>query len=141
MGGDLAGSGEVLRAEDGAEVGDQGFPGGARQSPSGADFQPFDLRCPDWLIGPHPQDQGGDSGAYSGGGGARAAFVDDGAAGGKDGRVVDVAHDFYVVDMGDVAKVGSPEQIRARSSSCAQAVLISSTVLAGDSSGMLPKPK
>src|SRR5437773_1799209 len=42
-GGNLAGSAEVLGAEDGSELGDQRFAGGGREAPGRADLQPLDL--------------------------------------------------------------------------------------------------
>ena len=63
-----------------AEVGDQRFLGGGRKAPGGADFEPFDLSCPDRLVGPDPEDQRGDSGSHACGRGARATVVDDRAA-------------------------------------------------------------
>ena len=46
-GGDLAGPGDVLRGEDGAQVRDQRFLGSGRKAPGGAHLQPFDPSCPD----------------------------------------------------------------------------------------------
>ena len=51
-GGDFAGSGDVLRGEDPAQVRDQRFLGGGRKAPGGAHLQSFDLSSPDRLIGP-----------------------------------------------------------------------------------------
>ena len=76
-----------------------------REAPHGADFQSFDLSCPDRLIGPDPEDQRRHSGSHACGCGARATVVDDCAASGKDGRVVHCAYNFYVcrnVVRGDI---------------------------------------
>ena len=51
LGGDLAGSDDVVRGEHAVEVRDQRFPGGGRKVPGGADFEPSDLSCADRLIG------------------------------------------------------------------------------------------
>jgi hypothetical protein len=51
LGGDLAGSGDVVRGEHAVEVRDQRFPGGGRKVLGGADFEPFGLSCPDRLMG------------------------------------------------------------------------------------------
>ena len=51
-GGDLAGPGDVLRGEDGAQVRDQRFLGSGRKAPGGAHLQSFDRSSPERLIGP-----------------------------------------------------------------------------------------
>ena len=100
-GGDLAGPGDVLRGEDGAQVRDQRFPGSARKATGGAHLQSFDRSSPERLIAQHPEDQRGNSGAQARGRGARATVVHDRAAGRKDGRVVHRAHHLDVLEMGE----------------------------------------
>ena len=59
--GDLAGSVDVLRGEDGAEVRNQRFLVCGRKAPSRTNFEPFNLSCPDRLFDPDPQNQRGNS--------------------------------------------------------------------------------
>ena len=51
-GGDLTGSSDALRSDDGAQVRDQCFLGGFRKLAAGADFQSFDRSCPDRIFDP-----------------------------------------------------------------------------------------
>ncbi|COX52084.1 Uncharacterised protein [Mycobacterium tuberculosis] len=61
---------------------------------------------PDRLIGHVPENQRGHSRSQAGGGGTGATVVDDRAALGKDGRIVDQADTFHVVGMTNAGGVG-----------------------------------
>src|ERR1700691_2735181 len=104
-GGDLAGPGDILRGEDGAQVRDQRFPASGRKAPGGAHLQSFDRSSPERLIGPRPEDQLGDSGPQAYGGGSRATVVGDRAAGRKGRREIHRVHHLDVLEMGKAAEV------------------------------------
>ncbi len=106
-GGELAGAGDVLRGEDGAQVRDQRFLASGRKAPGGAHLEPFDRSSVDRVNEVSKEDQLRDSRAHGNRRGARAAVMDDRATGGKDGRVIHRAHHLDVVDMRDVAVISS----------------------------------
>ena len=51
-GGDLTGSSDALRSDDGAQIRDQCFLGGFRKLAAGADSQAGDRSCPDRIFDP-----------------------------------------------------------------------------------------
>jgi hypothetical protein len=142
LGGDLASPGDKFGVDDPAQVCDRRFPASGRKAPPRANLQSFDASCLDRLIGRHPKDQHGDSGAQARGYGAHATVVHDRAAGRKDGRVIHCVHHLEVVGMGDLTEVSPagadqrpPAQLRAgRADHGAR-------VSAGDLTGVLPNPK
>ena len=64
-GGELAGSGDVIRGKDGAEVRDERLLGSGRKMPSRAHLQSFDPSSPDRLIEVRRKDQRGHAGAQA----------------------------------------------------------------------------